>query len=74
MILLAVITTAGIAYCAVALFALLRFSADRPKAERHGFGVAESGQGDIGGITVLKPIAGLEVELFENLCSFCEQE
>lgn len=26
------------------------------------------------GISVLKPIHGLEAELFENLCSFCEQQ
>ncbi len=75
MTLLTLVATAGIIYCAVALFAVVRFAAARPKAERHGFGGAESGQGDTGaGVTVLKPIAGLEVELYENLCSFCEQD
>jgi ceramide glucosyltransferase len=62
-ILLTLITLAGIAYCAIALLALARFalrSQARPV--------------DCGGITILKPISGLEVELFENLCSFCEQD
>jgi ceramide glucosyltransferase len=62
-IFLAIVTIAGIAYCSIALFALVRF-AGRPQAQP-----AQSG-----GITILKPIAGIEVELFENLCSFCDQD
>jgi ceramide glucosyltransferase len=60
---LALVILAGIAYCAIALFALMRFAL---RSQAHPL--------DCGGITILKPIAGLEVELFENLCSFCEQD
>lgn len=58
-----IVSVAGIAYCAVALFALLRFAARALQRTT-----------EEAGITILKPIAGLEVELFENLCSFCEQD
>ena len=58
-----ILCVAGIAYCAIALFALMRF-AHRPEAM--------SAQRP--GVTILKPIAGLEAELFENLCSFCDQD
>lgn len=52
----------GIVYLAVALVATLRFVPVREGAPIYS-----------PGITVLKPIHGLEVELFENLCSFCDQ-
>ena len=58
-----VVCLAGIVYCSIALFALLRFSR-RPQASA----LCDSG------ITILKPIAGLDPELFENLCSFCDQD
>ena len=58
-----IVCLAGIAYCVVALFAILRFT-------RRGIGLAT----DVPAATILKPIAGLEVELYENLCSFCDQD
>lgn len=58
-----IVCLAGIAYCAIALFALLRF-AKRPQLSS----MRETG------ITILKPIHGVDAELFENLCSFCDQD
>jgi ceramide glucosyltransferase len=58
-----IVCAAGIAYCVVALVAILRFAA-RPSKLADGSAA----------VTILKPIAGLEVELFENLCSFCDQD
>jgi ceramide glucosyltransferase len=58
-----IVCVAGIAYCAVALFAIFRFTA-RPSTLADGSA----------SVTILKPIAGLEVELFENLSSFCDQD
>lgn len=51
------------AYCAVALVAIVRFT-------RRSVTLAT----DLPAITVLKPVHGLEAELFENLCSFCDQD
>jgi len=66
-ILISLICLAGAIYCAVALVAISRFAAERPKAE--------SGRREgCSGVTILKPIHGLEAELFENLSSFCDQE
>ena len=58
-----IVCLAGFAYCVVALVAILRFA-------RRGIPLAT----DVPGATILKPIAGLEIELFENLCSFCDQD
>ncbi|HUN29368.1 MAG TPA: bacteriohopanetetrol glucosamine biosynthesis glycosyltransferase HpnI [Alphaproteobacteria bacterium] len=58
-----IVCLAGIAYCAIALVAIVRF-ARRP--------IPRAGARP--GVTILKPIHGLEAELFENLCSFCEQD
>lgn len=58
-----IVCAAGVAYCVVALFAVLRFNS-RPSKLADGST----------SVTILKPIAGLEVELFENLCSFCDQD
>jgi ceramide glucosyltransferase len=58
-----IVCLAGIAYCAIALFALVRFLLRPQPYSTRGPGV-----------TILKPIHGLEVELFENLCSFCDQD
>jgi ceramide glucosyltransferase len=58
-----IVCLAGIAYCAIALFAIVRFSSRPSKLSDR-----------IPAVTILKPIAGLEVELFENLCSFCDQD
>lgn len=57
------IVLAGLAYCVVAVFAILRFTNRRVVQSTEPFAA-----------TVLKPVHGLEVELFENLCSFCEQD
>ncbi|MGB6986780.1 MAG: bacteriohopanetetrol glucosamine biosynthesis glycosyltransferase HpnI [Candidatus Aquilonibacter sp.] len=58
-----IVCIAGIAYCAIALFALVRFLRRPQPNTARGTGV-----------TILKPIHGLEVELFENLRSFCDQD
>jgi len=58
-----ILCAAGAIYCAIALVCVVRFGA---RIQRRS--VAQPG------ITILKPIHGLETELFENLCSFCEQE
>jgi len=57
-----VVIVAGAAYLVAALVATARFARRRT---RHA--PAQPG------VTVLKPIHGLEAELFENLCSFCDQ-
>ncbi len=63
-----IVCLAGIAYCAIALFALHRFA----NASRLA---ALAPQRDGGAaVTILKPIHGLDAELFENLCSFCDQD
>ena len=64
-----IVCLAGIAYCAIALFALLRFTR-RPSRLA---ALAPQGEGCLA-VTILKPIHGLEVELFENLSSFCDQD
>ena len=56
-------TCLGIIYCAVTVFGMLRFQWRAVHVPQ-----------DYPLITILKPIHGLEVELFENLCSFCDQE
>ena len=66
-----IVCLAGIAYCAIALFALVRFGASRRHFNRRTV-APQHGGGP--GITILKPIHGLDAELFENLCSFCDQE
>ncbi len=58
-----VIAGCGIGYLAVAFFSVSRFARHKIAAPRV-----------LPGITILKPVYGLDVELFENLCSFCEQE
>lgn len=58
-----IVWLAGMAYCAVALVAIVRFT-------RRSVVLAA----DLPSITVLKPVHGLEAELFENLCSFCDQD
>jgi ceramide glucosyltransferase len=63
-----VLCAAGITYCAIALFALLRFA--RPSR----LATLAPQDGGCPAVTILKPIHGLEVELFENLCSFCDQD
>jgi ceramide glucosyltransferase len=57
------IALCGIAYLGAALFAVRRAAVTPP-----------GGGGALPPITILKPLHGLEVELFENLCSFCEQD
>ena len=54
---------AGAIYCAIALICVVRFGA-RPLRQS----LAQPA------VTIYKPIHGLEIELFENLCSFCEQD
>ncbi len=59
-----IITMAGAAYLATAAFCLVAFMR-RP---------LESAIEFLPTVTILKPIAGLEPELYENLASFCEQD
>ena len=54
---------AGIAYLSVALVRMRRF-------ERRACARATA----FPSVTILKPLAGIEDGLYENLCSFCEQE
>ena len=61
---LTVVAAAGIAYCVVALAAIVRFSLRCQNAEPSSDAA----------VTIFKPIYGVETELFENLCSFCEQD
>lgn len=63
------ICLAGTIYCAIALVAALRFSARTPKRASR----APQDDSDAA-VTILKPVHGIEPELFENLCSFVEQE
>ena len=58
-----ILCLAGLTYCTIALVAILRFGARATKLRDAS-----------PGMTVLKPVAGLEAELFENLCSFCDQD
>lgn len=53
----------GVGYLA---FALARVRAFRQRAPQQPL--------DVPGVSVLKPLHGVEPELFENLCSFCEQD
>lgn len=63
---LMVASAAGIAYLAFALQRTLAFGRRRAQSIlADDFAPA---------VSVLKPLAGLEPELFENLCSFCDQE
>ncbi|MGZ3554067.1 MAG: bacteriohopanetetrol glucosamine biosynthesis glycosyltransferase HpnI [Burkholderiales bacterium] len=54
----------GIGYVAFALQRVIVFGHRR----------AGSIEGETPPVTILKPVAGLEAELYENLCSFCEQQ
>jgi ceramide glucosyltransferase len=69
---LSLVAICGIGYLGVALYALRRFvvipsqSSEAP----HDF----SANRELPPMTILKPVHGLEIELFENLCSFCEQD
>jgi ceramide glucosyltransferase len=59
----ALVTCLGICYCAVSVFGMLRFwfrAVHLPLSYP--------------AITILKPIRGLETELYENLRTFCDQE
>jgi ceramide glucosyltransferase len=60
---LAALSLCGCAYLAVALAAVTRARGRSIPQTQHA-----------PPITILKPLHGLEVELFENLCSFCDQE
>jgi ceramide glucosyltransferase len=70
-LLFSLIALCGIAYLCIALFAVRRFMViPSPLREApHDSGADR----DLPPITILKPVHGLDVELFENLCSFCEQ-
>jgi ceramide glucosyltransferase len=63
-VLLGSLAAAGCAYTALAIARVRRFRAEA--ARPHG----ECGLA----ISILKPLYGLEPQLFENLCSFCDQE
>lgn len=58
------LAAAGIAYTAIALARVRTFRKD---AERYASRASTP-------VTVLKPLYGSEQHLFENLCSFCDQE
>ena len=60
---LSAVAACGVAYLGVALFAASRFSRRKVGEPR-----------TLPGISILKPVHGLDVELLENLCSFCEQD
>jgi ceramide glucosyltransferase len=61
---LLVITCAGAAYLAVAMLHLVAFALRKPAFADNEFAPS---------VTVLKPVAGLEPRLYENLASFCDQ-
>jgi ceramide glucosyltransferase len=63
LLILAITSGLGIAYLGVALAASIRFQRRQ---------IARSTT--LPGVTILKPVHGLEVELFENLSSFCDQD
>lgn len=58
------ITCLGICYSAVAVLGMLRFFLSRAVHLPLSYPP----------VTILKPIRGLETELYENLCTFCNQE
>lgn len=58
------LTAAGIAYAAIALARVRKF---RSRTERYAPHASTP-------VTVLKPLYGTEPHLFENLCSFCDQQ
>ncbi len=60
-------SAAGVAYLAVALGRTLAFARRHQRAPEDTSHYAPA-------VTILKPLHGDEPELFENLCSFCEQE
>jgi ceramide glucosyltransferase len=64
------VTFAAAAFgCAYTAFALVRALGFAKRASR-----SNAGDADAPPLTVLKPICGLEAELYENLRSFCEQD
>ena len=63
---------AGIAYLVVAAARTVAFSKHR---SQHDAGTRDDGMAAYAPpVTILKPLCGDEPDLFENLCSFCEQD
>jgi ceramide glucosyltransferase len=63
---------AGMAYTAVAIACVWSFGRRVDAFERSR--PQEAGTTALPGVTILKPIAGAEPGLFEDLCSFCAQD
>ena len=60
----------ALAYAVIALARMLAFGA-RLKAYENG---RVNSTATLPAITILKPVAGLEADLYENLCTFCAQD
>ena len=69
------ITIAALCYAVIALTCVIAFGVRRARFDAQLSGGAESGEPAAASppMTILKPIAGLEPGLFENLSSFCAQ-